>query len=106
MSQKVQVLTGTATAAGAATVTLTNVKPATWDVQQISPTASSAPLGSTGKVYKGRAYICDFIPQADAVTGAPTIQLYPSESCSVVWTGLTSGSAVNVTFIYDDGQQS
>ncbi len=93
-----------ADAAGNATVTLTNPGPYTFDVQQVSPSASSAPLGSTGKIYKGGAFICDFIPQSDAVVGPPNVQLYPGESCSARWTGLSVGSTCKATFIFDDGQ--
>lgn len=107
--QDTRVVTATATAAGAE-AKLINYGPYTWDVQQVSPTADAAPIGSTGKLYKigkaGTAFVCDFIPQSDAVTGSPTISLYPGESCAARWTGLPAGTAVGATFIYDDGQRS
>lgn len=103
MSQKVGVVGVTANAAGVATATLTNYGPYTWDLAQISPSMPTAGSGAVGKIYKGGAFIADFVPSSDAVSGAPTLQLYAGESASAQWTGLTAGSTGQVTFIYDDG---
>lgn len=103
MPQKTLPLGVTVAATGRATATLTNYGPYTFDVQQVSVEMTGAGGSASGAVRKGGNLIAPFVPQGDAVSGAPSVRLYPGESMTAEWSSATVGATGTATFIYDDG---
>jgi hypothetical protein len=99
-----QTYSATATASGAATITITPAqKLRTWVVSQVAiEVAGTAPFGAACALRKNGALVSPMIAQADTAGGDPPVTLYGSDVLTVVWTGLTSGQAVNAFVIYDE----
>jgi hypothetical protein len=95
--------TSVADANGDADVSIMPYRRQVWKVQQVSTEAPAALGTALSAVYKGDFLISPLLAKADVASGDPPVQLRPSESLTVRWSGLVPGDRVRAIFIYDDG---
>ena len=75
----------------------------TWTVSQVSNTMLNAPANATCFVKKNGVAISPLVPNSDAASGDPAIQVRYVENMSVEWANCTPGAIGQVLWIYDDG---
>ncbi len=95
--------TGVADAAGALTITITTgTRERVWVVTQVSARVTTAPIGATCELRKNGAFVTPIIATGDVASGDPPIELQGYDVMTVVWAGLTPGSAGEVYIVYDE----
>lgn len=99
----VQQLSSSASAGGTATITIRTGGYQSWSITQISTEAPAAPsVGGTCKIRRNGAIVVPFmVPTGDVASGSPPIDITPADAVTIDWTGLTPGTAVSATVIYE-----
>lgn len=96
-------LTATAVVAvgGSATVTLKTTRQQQWRVSQVSIEMANAGSGAFCALKLNGYAVTAMVPNMDAAGGDPPVDLGPSDSLTVEWTGCTVGSVGKVTWFYE-----
>lgn len=97
--------TGIVTAAGTLKLVLKPQGRQTWTVSQVSNSMVNAPVGALCYVKKLGVIVSPLVPNSDAASGFPAVQVRYTENMSVEWSGCTPGDIGQVLWVYDDGQQ-
>lgn len=75
-----------------------------WTVTQVSTECEpAAPVGATCRVRKNGAIVSKMLPNGDVASGDPPVILNVGDVMTVVWTGMTVGTACKATVLLDDG---
>jgi hypothetical protein len=74
----------------------------TWIVSQITTNAPAAAFTATCKIRRNGVIIVPFmVPTGDVASGEPPIEIGPSDTITVDWTGVTAAVAIEATAIYE-----
>jgi hypothetical protein len=97
---------GTAGISGVVTIRIQPKRNVPWLVKQISNRCQTTASGATAGISKNGYPITPLVPGFDAAGGDPPIQLRPSDTMTVDYTGLNVGDVVQVLVVYDETEWS
>jgi hypothetical protein len=92
---------GTVTAAGTLTVTVTPSSSTTWEITQITTEMTTAPAGAICVIRKNGLKVTDMIGSGDAAGGDPPVILRPADRLTVEWASCTPGDTGTVGIFYN-----
>jgi len=86
---------------GIATITIKTGGYQTWRVTQVSVEMANAPIGTGCFLRKNGSLITPLVATGDAASGEPPIDLLPSDTMTVQWSGATPGLSGSALVIYE-----
>lgn len=87
---------------GALTITIRTTRQQRWRITQLTNEMTSPPAGAACNLRKNGYLVTPLLPNRDAATGDPPVELLPADVLTVEWTGVTNGTLGKVYYVYEN----